>query len=69
MTGMMRSLSPTQPDETCHDCGAEATVLYIADEPELETGYVDCLTLCDECEQSREQHETYCEMRAYGWGV
>jgi len=69
MAGMMRSLSPAQPDEKCHDCGGQATVLQVADTPDRETGYVDHLTLCDECEQLREQYETYCEMRAYGWGV
>lgn len=69
MAGMMRSLSPTQLNEKCHECGEPAAVLYVADEPERETGYVECLTLCDDCETLREQYQTYCEMRAYGWGV
>lgn len=47
-------LRDAKPKEKCWNCGEEATMTLVSTYPEAETGYVDEVSLCEECAEERE---------------
>ena len=43
--------------ERCHDCGAAAAFIIVADQLDAETGYLDSLALCTPCADRRDAAE------------